>query len=101
PDVSKELSKAFDKRGIKLLVGHKLIGARNTGSTVEIHVEPAAGGDKRSMTADILLVAVGIAANVENIGLEAHGIQLERGWIKVDAQCRCGDNLWAIGDVIG
>ena len=40
-------------------------------------------------------------ANTENLGLEAHGIALERGFIKVDAENRCGDGLWAIGDVIG
>jgi dihydrolipoamide dehydrogenase len=104
PEVSKELGKAFDKRGIKSLVGHKLIGARNAGDHVEITIEPAAAkgsGERKSLSADILLVAVGIQANIENVGLEAHGIQIERGWIKVDAQCRCGDNLWAIGDVIG
>src|SRR4029079_10109518 len=50
---------------------------------------------------DILLVAIGIAANTENLGLEAHGIQIERGWIKVDADNKCGDGLYAIGDVIG
>ena len=48
-----------------------------------------------------MLVAVGIQANTENLGLEAHGVQLERGFIKTDAQNRCGDGLWAIGDVIG
>jgi len=64
--------------------------------------EPAAGGgDKVQLEADILLVAVGIQANTENLGLEAHKIQLDRGYIKVDAQNKCGDNLWAIGDVIG
>jgi dihydrolipoamide dehydrogenase len=101
PDVSKELTRAFEKRGIKLLAGHKLTSAKNTGSKVAITAEPAAGGAQIALEADILLVAVGIAANTENIGLEAHGIQLERGFIKVDAENKCGDGLWAIGDVIG
>jgi dihydrolipoamide dehydrogenase len=101
PEVSKELAKAFDKRGIKMLVGHKLTSAKRTGDKVAIAIEAASGGDAKQLEADILLVAVGIAANVENLGLDNHKVQLERGWIKVDAQCRCGDNLWAIGDVIG
>ncbi|MGE5181018.1 MAG: FAD-dependent oxidoreductase, partial [Acidobacteriota bacterium] len=100
-EVSKELQKAFDRRGIKSLVGHKLTKATNTGDRVELTAEPAQGGQAKQLTADILLVAVGIAANTENIGLEQHGIQLERGFIKVDRDCRCGDNLWAIGDVAG
>jgi dihydrolipoamide dehydrogenase len=100
-EISKELARAFDRKGIQLLVGHKLISARNTGGKVEVTAEPVAGGEARALEADILLVAVGVAANVENIGLEAHGIGLERGFIKVDAENRCGDGLWAIGDVIG
>jgi dihydrolipoamide dehydrogenase len=101
PDISKELSRAFERRGIQLLVGHKLTSAKSSGSSVAVTAEPSGGGAARSLEADILLVAVGVAANVENIGLEAHGIALERGFIKVDAANRCGDGLWAIGDVIG
>jgi dihydrolipoamide dehydrogenase len=104
PEISKELARAFDKRGIKSLVGHKLTSATASKTGVVVTAEPAAGGaagGKIELTADILLVAVGIAANTENLGLEAHGIQLDKGFIKVDADCRCGDGLWAIGDVIG
>jgi dihydrolipoamide dehydrogenase len=101
PEVSKELARAFDKRGIKALVGHKVTSAEKTGTGVKIAVEPANGGDKATLEADILLVAVGVQANTENLGLEAHNIQLDRGFIKTDAENKCGDGLWAIGDVIG
>jgi dihydrolipoamide dehydrogenase len=102
PDVSKELTRAFDKRGIKSLVGHKLTSAKNDGQKVKITAEPAQGGGaKVELEADVLLVAVGVQANTENLGLEAHGIQLDKGYIKTDAENRCGDGLWAIGDVIG
>jgi dihydrolipoamide dehydrogenase len=118
PEISKELTKQFDKRGIKSFVGHKLTAAKNAGDKVTMTIEPAppsraAGeaasavgrldstGPARPLEADILLVAVGIQANVENLGLELHDIKLERGWIKTDAKNRCGDGLWAIGDVIG
>ena len=100
-DVSKELARAFDKKGMQILVGHKLTRAQNTGSQVSITVEPNAGGEPRTLEADILLVAVGVTANVENLGLEAHGIALDRGYIKVDGENRCGDGLWALGDVTG
>src|SRR5262249_3033331 len=76
PDISKELSRAFERRGIQMLVGHKLSSAKNTGKAVAITAEPAAGGAARSLETEILLVAVGVAANVENIGLEAHGLAL-------------------------
>jgi dihydrolipoamide dehydrogenase len=101
PEVSKELRNQFSKRGIKLMLGSKLTAAKNTGNAVTVTVEPAAGGETTELTADILLVAVGIAANTENIGLEAHGVTLEKGFIKVDKDCSCGDGLWAIGDVAG
>lgn len=101
PEVSKELGKAFEKKGIKILTGHKLSAAKNAGDKVTMSIEPASGGDKQTLEADVLLVAVGIAANTENIGLEAHGVTLEKGFIKVDAESKCGDGLWAIGDVAG
>ncbi|HEX4421330.1 MAG TPA: FAD-dependent oxidoreductase, partial [Kofleriaceae bacterium] len=100
-DISKELARAFDKRGIKSLVGHKLTKATPTETGVAITAEPVAGGEPRQLEADILLVAVGVAANTENLGLEAHAVALDRGFIQVDAHNRCGDGLWAIGDVIG
>jgi dihydrolipoamide dehydrogenase len=101
PEISRELARAFERRGIQLLAGHKLTSANNAGDHVAITAEPSAGGEPRALTADILLVAVGVAANTENLGLPAHGVALDRGFIQVDARNRCGDGLWAIGDVIG
>jgi dihydrolipoamide dehydrogenase len=101
-DNSKELPKAFDSRGIRSMVGSKLTRAEVRGDKVAVSIEPAAGGGAATeLEADILLVAVGVAANTEGLGLEAHGATLERGFIKVDGDCRFGDGLWAIGDVAG
>ena len=103
-EISKELGKAFDKRGLKFLVDHKLTSAKATSTGVAIEVVPNQGGEPKQLTADILLVAVGVQANTENLGLEAHGVKLAKGYIVADAQNRCGEassNLWAIGDVIG
>src|SRR3954462_15536088 len=68
PEISKELARAFDKRGIKSILDHKLTSAKNNGGKVAITAEPNAGGDKVTLEADILLVAVGIQANTENLG---------------------------------
>jgi dihydrolipoamide dehydrogenase len=100
-EVSRELTRAFSKRGIKALVAHKLTSAVAGKDGVAITAEPVAGGAAVQLHADVLLVAVGVAANTEDLGLEAHGVALDRGFITTDAQNRCGDNLWAIGDVIG
>ena len=101
PEVSKELGKAFDKRGIKLLLSHKVAGAKNQGDRVEVQVEARDGGKTSTLTADVLLVAVGITANTEDLGLEAAGAKVEKGFVKVDAELRAGPGLHAIGDVIG
>jgi dihydrolipoamide dehydrogenase len=102
PEISKELGRAFDKRGIKALVDTKLTSAKNAGDKVSITALGKAEGSKpQTLEAEILLVAVGIAANTENLGLEHHKVAIEKGFIKVDAENRCGDGLYAIGDVIG
>ena len=101
PEVSKELGKAFDKRGFQLLLSHKVAGAKNLGDRVEVTVEARDGGKTSTLTADVLLVAVGITANTEDLGLEAAGATVEKGWIKVDGDLRAADGLYAIGDVIG
>lgn len=101
PEISAELRRAFERRGVKVLTGHKVTSAANKGDHVELAIEPAAGGESISLSSDVLLVAVGVTANTESLGLEPHGIALERGFIKVDEQLRAADGIYAIGDVIG
>ena len=104
-DICTELERAFKKRGIKLLLGHKVTGAERTGDQVAVTVEArdaAEGAAPLSLTADILLMAVGISANVEGVGLEDIGATIERGFIKVDDNLSTGvTGVYAIGDVIG
>jgi dihydrolipoamide dehydrogenase len=60
------------------------------------------GGKEQRLQAEILLVAVGRAANVENIGIEGTGVVVERGVIRVDAMLRTGEpGVSAVGDVVG
>jgi dihydrolipoamide dehydrogenase len=102
-EVSAELAKAFEKRGITLKLGYKITQASNHGdrATVAIApVDPARGGGGE-LAADIVLCAAGIAPNTDDLGLEHHAIKLERGFVVVDERLSCGDGLWAIGDVIG
>jgi dihydrolipoamide dehydrogenase len=102
-DVSKELERAFGKRGIKLLLGHKVGGATNHGDRATVSVTPRApeGAAAVELTADVVLVATGIAANTEELGLAEVGVAIERGFIKVDDHNRAADGIYAIGDVIG
>ena len=103
PEVSTELRRAFERRGMTMYLGHKVAAAHNAGDHVQVTVEPRepAGAAAKELTAEVLLVATGIAANVEQIGLDAVGATVERGFIQVDDDLRCADGMWAIGDVIG
>lgn len=101
-DISAELLRAYKKRGIQVKVGHGVKSARPTENGVEIEIEPAAGGERTTLRADKLLVAVGITGNVEDLGLEDVGIRVERGFMQVDSELRtAAQGIWGIGDVTG
>jgi dihydrolipoamide dehydrogenase len=99
-EVSDVLAKAFKKRGISSLVGAKIEKAVAKPGGVTLTVE--AGGNKETLEVDCVLVAAGRAANSENLGLEAAGIKVERGFIKVNASLETNvAGYYAIGDVAG
>jgi dihydrolipoamide dehydrogenase len=101
-EISKELLRAYRKRGIKIKIGHGVTSAEATGEGVKVEIEAAGGGKKQTLTAEKLLVAVGITGNVENIGLEDVGIRVERGFMQVERDCKTAvDGIWGIGDVTG
>ena len=101
--VGVELRRQFEARGITCLPGHRLdLGSieRNEGG-VAVTVADADGKEQR-LQAEILLVAVGRAANVEDIGIEGTGVVVDRGVIAVDAMLRTGKSgVSAVGDVVG
>jgi dihydrolipoamide dehydrogenase len=100
-DVSKELRKTFERDGMKILTEAKVLSAKKKGKGVEVIIEKK-DGTKETLTADLALNAIGVQGNIENIGLENAGIQMERGWIKVDKFCRTNvPTIYAIGDVAG
>jgi dihydrolipoamide dehydrogenase len=101
-DISREVARLLKKRGVRVKTGAKVLPETldKSGEGVAVQVELA--GKVESLTADLLLVAVGRAPVVENIGLEATEIRLDRGAIVVDEHYRTAEsNIFAIGDVIG
>ncbi len=99
-EVSKAARKAFEKRGIAFRVGAKVtrLSKSKSGVTVDLEV----GGKAESLQAEVAIVAVGIAANTENLGLEALGVKLDRGHVATDSHCATNvSGLYAIGDVAG
>ena len=98
--VSAELEKSFKKQGIKSLTGTKVTKATATATGVDIEAQTPEG-KTRKLSADILLVATGRGPVTTGLGAEALGIQLEKGYIKVDQMYRTSvPNVSAIGDVI-
>ncbi len=99
-DVSKELARHFKKAKMKIMTGAKVLSAKAVGDGVEIVVEKK--GKEETIKAELALNAIGIQANIENIGLEELGIETDRGFIKIDEKMRTNiDGVYAIGDVAG
>ncbi len=100
-DVSKELERHFRKAGMKLMTSTKVLSAKPKARSVEIEIENKKG-EIETLKAEMALNAIGIQANIENIGLEELGIELDRGFIKIDGLMRTNvEGIYAIGDVAG
>src|SRR3954465_15564882 len=100
-DSSKEVERSFKKRGITVLTGAKISNVKAAKDSVSMSVD--AGGEKKDLKADIVLVAAGRAPVVEDIGLKEQGVQLtDRGFIKINDKLETSaKGVYAIGDVAG
>jgi len=98
-DVSKQLEKTFKKSGIKVMTGSSVESVDTSGKHCIVTVKTAKGEEK--IECDIVLSAVGIQANIENIGLEDIGIVVDKGRILVDDFYQTNmPGYYAIGDVV-
>ena len=94
-----ELEKAFKKRGLEVHTGTKVEKVVNQQDGV--HVTATKDGKPVELTADVLLVAIGRRPLTEDLGLEAAGVKLDRGFVEVDGLMRTGaPGVWAIGDIV-
>lgn len=98
-EISAELTKALEKRGIVIHTGAKLNSITKDGAGVKAIITDASGKEI-VVTAEKAVVGVGIAANTANIGLETRGVALDaRGFITVDAMMRTSaEGVYAVGD---
>jgi dihydrolipoamide dehydrogenase len=93
---SKQLERAFRKRGINFELGVRFTGAEQTSRGVKVSLE-----NGKSFEAEILLVAVGRGPVTSGIGFEEIGLKMDRGYIPVDEKCRTNiPGVWAVGDII-
>lgn len=98
-DVSKQVGRSFKKAKIKVMTSSSVESVDTTGEKCKVNIKTKKGDVV--VEADIVLSAVGIAANIENIGLEEAGITTEKGKIIVDEYYKTNvDGVYAIGDVI-
>jgi dihydrolipoamide dehydrogenase len=99
-DISEALRRSFTRRGMKVLTGTAVDNIAPDGDKVSATL--TVKGKEEPWSGDCCLLAVGVAGNVENIGLEKAGIQLKRGYIDVDGFMRTNvPHHYAIGDVAG
>lgn len=93
---SKQLERAFRKRGINFELDVRFQSASVTDENVTVTLE-----NGKEFVTDLLLVAVGRGPVSANLGYEEQGIAMERGYITVDAKCRTNvPGIWAVGDLI-
>src|ERR1700712_149171 len=96
-DISKELEKQLKKQGIDILTNSEVLSVDTSGDGVKAKVKTQNG--EITLEADIVLSAVGVIANIENIGLEELGIKTDRGRIITDGNMQTNvPGIYAIGD---
>jgi dihydrolipoamide dehydrogenase len=100
-ECSAALARAYKKRGITVLAGAKVKGAKVGTDSVTLEVE--ANGKTESIEVDKVLIAAGRGLNVDGVGFEAAGVKLnDRGFVQVDASLRTtAEGVYAIGDIAG
>ena len=93
---SKQLERAFRKRGINFELGTRFASATKSAAGVTVTLE-----DGKTFTAEVLLVAVGRGPVSANLGYEEAGLSMDRGYLLVDNKCRTNvPGIWAVGDLI-
>ncbi|MBD0331652.1 MAG: dihydrolipoyl dehydrogenase [Chitinophagaceae bacterium] len=96
-EISKELEKNFKKQGIEIMTSSEVTRVDTSGDGVKATVKTTQG--ETTLEAEILLSAVGVAANIEGIGLEQLGVNTEKGLITVDKFGQTSvPGIYAIGD---
>jgi dihydrolipoamide dehydrogenase len=100
-DVARDFQRILEKQGLKFRLGQKVTKAEPSESGVTLTVEPAKGGEATTLTADIVLLAIGRRVFVDGLGLAEAGVELdERGRVRTDAHYATNvPGIYAIGDV--
>ncbi len=104
PGTDSEIASAFQKvlkkQGVKFELGHKVAGVEKTRDGLQVSIEPAKGGQARTLEADVVLVAIGRKPHTEGLGLDSVGVATDkRGFIEHDGHFKTNvDGVYVIGD---
>jgi dihydrolipoamide dehydrogenase len=101
-ELSRNLQRVLTKQGFAFRLGTKVVAAKRGADGVALTLEPAQGGNREELKADVVLVAIGRRPYTEGLGLEAAGVAIDnKGRIKVDGDFATSvKGIYAIGDVI-
>lgn len=98
-EVSKQLERSFKKAGMKVMTSSSVESVEIAGNICKVNIKTPKGND--TVECDIVLSAVGIATNIEGIGLEETGIKFDKGKVLVDDFYRTNvEGYYAIGDIV-
>ena len=99
-EVSKQLERSFKKAKMKVMTSSSVESVDTSGNLCKVKIKTPKG--EQEVEAEIVLSAVGVSPNIEGIGLEELGIEMETGKVKVDDFYRTNVNgVYAIGDIVG
>ncbi|MFC0284417.1 dihydrolipoyl dehydrogenase [Camelimonas abortus] len=101
-EVARQAQRLFEKQGMAFRLGARVTGAVASGDGVTLTVEPAAGGEAETISADVVLVAIGRRPYTEGLGLQEAGVALDgRGRVVIDSRYQTTvPGIFAIGDVV-
>jgi dihydrolipoamide dehydrogenase len=98
-DISKQLARSFKKLGINILTGSTVESVDSSGEKCKVNIKTAKGNEV--IEADVVLSAVGVTTNLENLGLEELGIKTDKGKVLVDNFYKTNvEGVFAIGDIV-
>ena len=99
-EIGKQFQRILTKQGMKFQLSTKVVGVEKTGDALSVTVEPAAGGERKTIETDIMLVSIGRRPFVDALGLDGVGVKLDpRGRVVTDSHFATNvAGIWAIGD---
>lgn len=100
-DISKELAKIFKKKGIQTLANTSVEKVVKSKSGLQVTTKDRKDGKEQVLECDVVLSAAGVSPNLEGLGIEELGVQLDKGLVKVDSMYRTNvAGIYAIGDIV-